>query len=699
MSFFEELKRRNVFRVGIAYAVTSWLLLQFADIVLENIAAPGWVMQVFMLALGLGFPLALFFAWAYELTPEGLKKEKDVDRSQSLTPQTGRRLDFMIIAAMALALAYFIWESRFSADDQSVVEQVVDTPAQIATGEDQGDTGVSDKAKDDRHSIAVLPFTHRSANQDDIYFTDGVHDDLLTQLSKIRAFKVISRTSVMEYRDTTKNLRQIGDELGVTTILEGAVQRVGDRVRITVQLIDANSDEHLWAENYDRKLTTDNLFDIQTEIATSIAKATQSTLSDSEIASVSSAAPTSNLEAYELYLQARRFTLGSTSVGISLTGYQTAIQLYEEAIAKDPQFALAYVGLAEAHLSNYWSHGGDLENRAKARQAMDKAISINAGLPEIQMAEGFYHYWGLLDYPAALSYLNKAIELMPGNAEAYMWRGWALRRSGRFEKAIESMQQSLSLDPRAVFNWMELGITYRYLNRYDKAFEASERARRLDPASFWVKSALADLYLLKDGDPAKAVAALVGAQHAMEFETRGAYVKAFVMARRFDGALELVANWPVEWEQQRQLLILREAWSAEILHFAGRESESREQAKLALERLEQMKLSSPDDYRLYTPEAVMLAIMGDAEGSMAAVEKTLQLKPVDAVTDMQIRYQLARSLAIAGEIRGSAKMLDSLIPPPTTISVRFIELDPAFDGIRDDPAFVEMLDRHRGDAI
>ena len=159
----------------------------------------------------------------------------------------------------------------------------------------------------------------------------------------------------MEYRDTTKNLRQIGDELGVTTILEGAVQRAGDRVRITVQLIDAKSDEHLWAENYDRKLTTDNLFDIQTEIATSIAKATQSTLSDSEIASVSSAAPTSNLEAYELYMQARRFTLGSTSVGVSLTGYQTAIQLYEEAIAKDPQFALAYVGLAEAHLTNYWS--------------------------------------------------------------------------------------------------------------------------------------------------------------------------------------------------------------------------------------------------------------------------------------------------------------------------------------------------------
>ena len=699
MSLFEELKRRNVFRVGIAYVVTSWLLLQFADIVLENIAAPAWVMQAFMLALALGFPLALFFAWAFELTPEGLKKEKDVDRGQSITPKTGRRLDYVIFAVMAVALTYFVWESRFSSDEEPVAEQAGEIRAEPKTSENKDSAGDAAKARDTRHSIAVLPFTNRSANEDDIYFTDGVHDDLLTQLTKIRAFKVISRTSVMEYRDTVKNLRQIGDELGVSTILEGAVQRSGDRVRITVQLIDTTSDEHLWAENYDRQLTTENLFDIQTEIATAIAKATQSTLSDSEIANFSSAPPTSNLEAYELYLQARRLILGSTSVGISLTGYQTAIQLYEEAIAKDPQFALAYVGLAEAHLSNYWSYGGDLEDRAKARQAIDKAIILNAGLPEIQMAEGFYHYWGLLDYPAALSYLAKAIELMPGNAEAYMWRGWALRRSGQFEKAIASMQQSLSLDPRAYFNWMELGTTRRYLNRYDEAFEALERARSLDPDSFWPKSALAGLYLLKDGDPAKAVAAMVGAQHALEFETRGPYITVLVMARRFDEALELAANWPVEWEQQRHLLILREASAAEILHFAGRESESREQAKLALARLEQMKLSSPDDYRIYTPEAIMLAIMGDAEGCLAAVEKTLQLKPADAVTDMQIRYQLVRSLAIAGDTKRTVEMLDALIPPPTTISARYIEIDPAFDGIRDDQAFVAMLDRHRGDAI
>ncbi len=685
MSLFEELKRRNVIRVGIAYTVTSWLLLQFADIVLENIAAPDWVMQAFMLALALGFPLAVFFAWAFELTPEGLKKEKDVDRTQSITPQTGRKLDYIIIIVMALALTYFIWESRFSYDENSVAQQAA---------ENQSGADVANETKDTKQSIAVLPFAHRSSNQDDIYFTDGVHDDLLAQLAKIGAFKVISRTSVMEYRDTTKNLRQIGEELDVGAIMEGAVQRSGDRVRITVQLIDAQSDEHLWAETYDRRLTTDNLFDIQTEIAQAIAIAMQSTLTDSEIASFSRA-PTENLEAYELYLQGRRFTLGSTSVGISLTGYQTAIQLYEEAISKDPRFALAFVGLAEAHLTNYWSYGGDPANRDKARAAIDSAIALNPGLPEIQMAEGFYHYWGLLDYPAALSYLDKAIELMPGNAEAHMWRGWALRRAGRFEDALASMQQSLSLDPRAYFNWLEFGGTNIYLKRYAEAAEAFEKGRRLDPDSFWGKSYSSELYLVSAGDTEKAVAIMVGAQHAVEVNHRGAYLAALVMARRFDEALDLAMSWPVEMERQRHILSPREALAAEILQYAGRTAEAREQAKLAMSRLAKIKSEVPDDYRIYTPEAKMLAILGDAEGCVAAVEKALQLKPDDAVTDMDIRYELSRALAIAGETARVVEMLDSLIRPPTTISVRYVDNAPAFDSMRNDPAFVELLDGHR----
>ena len=225
MSFIKELKQRNVFRVGIAYVVVAWLLLQLADIVLDNIEAPAWVFQTILLLLIIGFPLALVFAWAFELTPEGLKKEKDVDRSASVTPVTGRRLDFIIIAALGLALLFV------------VIEYVLPPTADVS---------------ENLRSIAVLPFDNRSAEEEDAaFFADGVHDELLTRLSKIHDLRVISRTSVMQYRDnTTRNMRQIGAELGVGSILEGGVQRAGDTVRINVQLIDAQADEHLWANTY-----------------------------------------------------------------------------------------------------------------------------------------------------------------------------------------------------------------------------------------------------------------------------------------------------------------------------------------------------------------------------------------------------------------------------------------------------------------
>ena len=252
-------------------------------------------------------------------------------------------------------------------------------------------------------SIAVLPFTNRSPDANDAYFTDGVHDDLLTQLAKIDAFSVISRTSVLEYRDTEKNLKQIGQELGVANIMEGAVQRSGNRVRINVQLIDAVSDEHLWAEVYDRELTTENLFDIQSEIAQSIADALQATLTDSEIANVSDV-PTENVAAYELYLQGKRFALGETEIG-----YDTAVDLYMEAIKLDPGFKLAWVGLAYVYVSNYWTYGGDPKDRDKARDAIDRAKAIDPDFPELYMAEGAYYYWGLLDYETALLNLDKAI--------------------------------------------------------------------------------------------------------------------------------------------------------------------------------------------------------------------------------------------------------------------------------------------------
>ena len=256
MSFFNELKRRNVFRVGIAYAVATWVLIQIADILLDNFGAPTWVMKSLVLVLAIGFFVALFFAWAFEMTPEGVKRESEIDRSQSVTQQTGQKLNFAIIGLLVVALGYFVWESRF-ASEQGSKSSSQETTVQTTEAGDEKSVLTPVEATKSRQSIAVLPFDNRSNREEDQFFTDGIHDDLLTTIARIGSMKVISRTSVMEYRGTTKKTPEIAKELGVANILEGGIQRSGNQVRINVQLIDAHTDEHLWAEIFDRELTAE----------------------------------------------------------------------------------------------------------------------------------------------------------------------------------------------------------------------------------------------------------------------------------------------------------------------------------------------------------------------------------------------------------------------------------------------------------
>ncbi len=342
---------------------------------------------------------------------------------------------------------------------------------------------------------------------------------------------MISRTSVLEYRDTAKNLRQIGEELGVANIMEGAVQRSGSRVRINVQLIDAVSDEHLWAEVYDRELTTENLFDIQSEIAKSIAGALKATLTDSEIASVSDV-PTENVAAYELYLQGKRFALGETEIG-----FGTAVELYKEALKLDPEFKLAWVGLAYAYITNYWTYGADPADRDMARDAINAAKAIDPDFPELYMAEGSYYYWGLLDYDTALFNLDKAIAQMPSSADAHMWKGWASRRAGLWDQAIDSMQMAVKLNPRVSLNLLETAQTLSFLGRNEEALELTEAAYKLDPDSYWTKSYLADLVLVINGDTDRAATLLVGAQHTNDMAFLLPYWRTQMMTGHFDTAL------------------------------------------------------------------------------------------------------------------------------------------------------------------
>jgi TolB-like protein/cytochrome c-type biogenesis protein CcmH/NrfG len=567
--------------------------------------------------------------------------------------------------------------------DKFVLE-VEPEQAEVATERVSG--GVRGKRE---ASIAVLPFTNRSPNPDDIYFTDGVHDDLLTQLAKIDAFSVISRTSVMEYRDTSKNLKEIARELGVANVMEGAVQRVGNRVRINVQLIDAGSDEHLWAEVYDRELTTENLFDIQSEIAQAIAAALHATLTDSELAVIADV-PTKNVAAYELYMQARRFSFGQTEIS-----FDTSLELYEEALRLDPEFKLAWIGLASAYINNYWFYGGKLTDRQNARDAIDHARSIDADFPELYVAEGFYWYWGHLDYDQAISNLNKAIDQIPGNAEAHMWLAWALRRDGQWENAVKSVQESLRLDPRVIASWVGLSSTLGPLGRHEEALAAAETARNLEPDNYWAKTALAEQLVRGVGDIDRALTVMVGAQHTGEASAIYTYIALHVLARDFDEALEAVNEWTDEMEIFREGFRLREYLTAQILLLAGRNEAAQDAARSALGRLKALEADIPRDYRYAEAESWFYAILAEPERVSRLVEETLDTKPADAVEDGNIRYSLARSLVIAGLHQEAFKQLDVMLSNPGFYRVMNISLDPVFDDVRNAPEFVALMKKYR----
>jgi TolB-like protein/Tfp pilus assembly protein PilF len=689
LSLIKELKRRNVLKVAVAYAVSTWILLQLSDVLTQILELPEWAPKLILLLLVVGFLPALIIAWAFELTPDGIKLERDVVRKESITPKTGRKLDYVIIVSLGLSLGYFIWESRFeqkTAEVEAARDIVVIEEPVVEAAEPEIDLSTRDI---DKNSIAVLPFANRSADAEDIYFTDGIHDDLLTQLSRIDAFSVISRTSVMEYRDTTKNLRQIAQELSVANVMEGSVQRAGDRVRINVQLIDANTDEHLWAEIYDRELTTNNLFDIQSEIAKAIAGALQATLTNSELADVADV-PTNNVEAYDLYLQARRFAQNET-----VSGYQTAIDLFGESLALDPNFKSAWIGLARAHMTNYWVYGGDPVNRDLTLEAIERARSIDPDFAGLYMAEGFYWYWGYLDYERALYKLDKAIEMMPGNDEAYMWRGWASRRAGLWEQAVQSMQQALRLNPRVHFNWHEYAITLMYLHRYEEAMSAVKQARVIDPDSFWGKTSEARIVLQESGDTQSALQLIIGAQHG-DYDFFESYMFVNMMARRFDEALAAARNLSNDLEVRRGVITLREDWAAQNLHFMGKREEAKQAAAAALFRLRGLSTELGEDYRIDLAQARIRALQGAGpEEVRTLVQKSASQLPTDNVAVFESKLSFAKVFGIAGMATEATEMLEPLFQPPSEVSVYMVDLDPAFDSIRDDPGFIAMMERNR----
>ncbi|GMR14758.1 MAG: hypothetical protein BMS9Abin30_0365 [Gammaproteobacteria bacterium] len=430
MSFFEELKRRNVVRVGIVYVIAAWLLLQLTDVLVELLGLPDTAGKFVVLLLIIGFIPALIFAWAFEMTPDGIKREKDVDRSQSIASKTGRNLDRSIIAILVLAVIYFVYD-KFQAEDTEVNGVAVETASQSGAPADVG-------AVRPDPSIAVLPFADLSPQQDQGYFSDGIAEELLNLLVRVDGLKVASRTSSFAYKGSKQSLAEIAGELGVDQVLEGSVRKADNRVRITAQLIDAKTDRHLWSETFDRDLV--DIFAIQDEIANAIVGALRSELGIlQDVPTITVTADTENLDAYELYLKARGLFLAREQL-------EESVRLFEQAVTLDPKFTRAWGGLAAVYsvVESWGITGRDWDTLAM--QAAEKALALDPNLSAPWAVIGqLANNRG--DPAAGLENLNKAIELDPTNATNYLWRGLQLSELGFHTRSIVDLEKCLELDP------------------------------------------------------------------------------------------------------------------------------------------------------------------------------------------------------------------------------------------------------------
>ncbi len=508
MSLFSELKRRNVLRIGTAYVVGAWLLIQVAETIFPLFGFGDTPARLVVIVLAIGFIPSLVLSWVFEITPDGLKKDADVDADESTSQTTGRKLDHIILVVLALALGYFAF-------DKFVLDPVEDE--QIAqSARQEGLTTAILESRGDK-SIAVLPFDNRSNREEDQFFTDGIHDDLLTTIAKIGSMKVISRTSVIEYKDTVKKLPQIAQELGVANILEGGIQRSGNHVRINVQLIDAVTDEHLWAEIYDRELTAENLFAVQSEITRMIADALQAELSPGEQLRVD-ARPTDNLQAYEAYMRGRQLMATRHTAKLKL-----AVEEFKKATEIDPSFALAWVGVADSlFLSMQW---GDAEETWPIiEDAVKNAMAIDNDLGEAYASLAWIHYYHGRDDEAEAAY-QKAIELSPNYATAYQWYSSHIGLTDplRIQESTDLMQKAAILDPRSGIIGVSLATIYRSRGLYTLAENQYKKVIELNPDFAPRYGGLSDLYRHDMGQLDKALA-LMNKMIALDPESPNSYL-------------------------------------------------------------------------------------------------------------------------------------------------------------------------------
>ena len=468
-NFFAELKRRNVYKVAVAYAIVGWLLVQIATQVFPFLEIPNWVVRLVIALVAVGFPIALVIAWAFEATPEGIKRTEVADAMPSTTGQKKHAWIYVVVTGALVSIALF-FVGRYTAGSKA--------------------TGASANELSSK-SIAVLPFDNLSRDPDNAYFCEGVQDEILTRLAKVADLKVISRTSTQRFKSVPSDLRDIAKQLGVMNILEGSVQKANDQVRVNVQLINAMNDAHLWAEIYDRKLT--DIFATESDIAKTIAETLQAKLTGSEITAISKK-PTANPEAYELYLKGRFFWNKRTGADL-----RKAIDYFNQAIAKDPNYALAYSGLADSYLLLApYGAATPKDSVPQAKAAVKKALELDDTLAEAHASSGRIVSGFDFDSTKAIAEFERALQLNPNYATAHHWFGAGpLLALGRFDESIVEAKRSIELDPLSMINNADFGNDYYYARRYDEAIAQLRKTIEIEPHFYLAHYYLAQALQLK----------------------------------------------------------------------------------------------------------------------------------------------------------------------------------------------------------
>jgi TolB-like protein/Tfp pilus assembly protein PilF len=677
-SFFGELKRRNVIRAVILYVGAVWALAQGISQLGPSLGAPEWSTRWFLVAAAIGFPFWIAFSWFYEFTPEGLKRESEIDQAESITRRTGRKLDFAIIGVLAVAVVLLL-------TDRFVLRHGVNqTTAAPIPGK----------------SIAVLPFENLSRDQDNAFFTDGVQDQILTDLAQIADLKVISRVSVMQYKTgIARNLRKIGEELGVAHVLEGSVQRAANKIRVNAQLIDARNDAHLWAQTYDRDLA--DVFAIQSEIAKAIADQLQAKLSPNEKKAIEKP-PTTDLAAFDLYSRAKSLLL---TAGFSVTtdpDVRKAVELLDEAVKRDPSFFDAYCQLAYAHEYLYAVFGLDHTpaRLALAEAAVQAATRLRPDAAETHLARANYLYYGRSDYAGALAELESARRALPNDPRLFELTGYILRRRGQLEEGLRNLERSAELDPRNFDILQQISISYQQLGRYAEAIAALDRALAIVPDNVETRAYRGLFYLCWKGDtrPLHQTIDAILAQGPGAIASAADIWFFCALAERDPAAAEraLVALGDNHCWSEGAIILSRSFGEGLLARMTKDEARAHTAFEAARAQQEKIVQAQPD----YGPAICVLGLIDAALGrkdlALDEGRRAIALTPLekDVNNGSRVLQYFAITAAWAGDKELALQQLEAGLRAPVAsqmLSYGALKLHPVWDPLRGDPRFEKIV--------